>query len=93
MDWMEWIIIIYLFCINIISIVITIYDKKASKKRGKRIPEKELIFLTVIGGGIGMYITMLAFRHKTKHPKFMVGIPVIVAVEILLLLLLKFYLK
>ena len=68
---------IYLIVISLISIIVCIYDKKISRKNKVelRVPEKNLLLLSAFGGGIAMYITMLLVRHKTKHRKFMIGIP------------------
>ena len=57
-------------------------DKWKAKRGAWRIPEKTLMLLSFIGGGAAMYITMLLIRHKTKHVKFMVGIPLIIIAQI-----------
>ena len=68
---------------SLVSIVVCIYDKKISKKNKVelRIPEKTLLILSALGGSVAMYITMLTIRHKTKHFKFMVGIPAIMILQ------------
>ena len=74
----------YIAIISIISIIVCIYDKKISKKNKVelRIPEKVLLILSAIGGSVAMFITMLITRHKTKHVKFMLGIPVIMVLQV-----------
>lgn len=82
------ILLIYLLCISLISIVVCIYDKRISKK-GRvelRIPEQTLLLLSALGGAVAMYITMLLVRHKTKHKKFMIGIPLIIVLHIALII-------
>lgn len=71
---------IYIAIISLISVIVCIYDKKISKKNRVelRVPEKTLMFLSAIGGGVAMFITMLLIRHKTKHVKFMLGIPLLI---------------
>ena len=73
----------YILIISVISIVVCIYDKKISKKNRVelRTPEKTLLLLSALGGSVAMFITMLLIRHKTKHFKFMVGIPLIMIVQ------------
>ena len=73
----------YIAIMSTISIVVCIYDKKISKKNRVelRTPEKTLLLLSALGGSVAMYITMLIIRHKTKHFKFMVGIPVIMVLQ------------
>ena len=74
---------IYLAVISIIAVVVTCYDKIAATKRPKhRTPEATLLFISVLGGSVAMDITMQVIRHKTKHAKFMIGIPVIMLLQI-----------
>ena len=74
---------IYLGIISIISIVVCIYDKIAAKHFTKhRTRESTLLILSALGGSIAMFATMQLIRHKTKHAKFMVGIPVIIMLQI-----------
>ena len=79
----------YLAAISIISIIVCCYDKMAAKKFPKhRTRERSLLLLSALGGSLAMLITMLIIRHKTKHKKFMIGIPLIIALQIALALLL-----
>lgn len=71
------ILLIYLVVINIISIIVTIYDKMCAVKGKWRVKESTLLFLSALGGSVGMFITMQLIRHKTRHLKFMLGIPLI----------------
>ena len=68
----------YLAAISLVSIIVCIYDKWAAKHATKhRTPEATLLLLSALGGSVAMFATMLLIRHKTKHAKFMVGIPII----------------
>ena len=80
---------IWLAFISLISIVICIYDKVISKRDRVelRIPEKTLLLLSALGGSLAMYITMQIVHHKTKHAKFMIGIPVIMVLQVALIIL------
>lgn len=72
----------YIGIVSLVSVAVTSYDKRVSKIKGhRRVPEKALIILSLIGGSAAMYLTMLAIRHKTKHPKFMIGIPAIIVIQ------------
>ena len=76
-------ILAYLLIISIISVCVTIYDKWAAKKRPKeRTRESTLLLLSALGGSVAMLLTMYSIRHKTKHMKFMIGIPLIIAVQV-----------
>ena len=73
--------------ISVVAIVITVADKKASKRRKKkRIPETTLMLVGFFGGALPMYITMKVIRHKTKHKKFMIGLPVIIFLHTIIVL-------
>lgn len=76
---------IYMAAITLVTVIITVYDKYAAKKRPKnRVPEKTLLLFGILGGALGEYITMLAIRHKTKHKKFMLGLPLILILHTVL---------
>lgn len=83
-------ILFYLLIINLIGFVIMFIDKSRSIHKEWRVPEKNLIGLSMIGGSIGMLLGMNLFRHKTKHKKFTIGIPFILILQFLLIIL---YLK
>lgn len=74
--------IAYLVLINIAAFIIYGADKHKAKKGQWRIPEKTLIGVAVLGGSIGAVMGMRLFSHKTKHPKFYIGIPVIILLQI-----------
>jgi len=86
-------ILIYFLIISLITVTVTVYDKKAAKKFPRnRIPEKVLFILAIAGGSLAEFITMLKIRHKTKHLKFMIGLPVIFVVQLsILFVILKFF--
>lgn len=72
----------YLILINLAAVLVTLYDKWASRHaRGRRIKERHLFALAVLGGAAGMYLTMQIIRHKTRHPQFMWGLPLIFIVQ------------
>ncbi len=75
---------VYLAVVSIISVIVCIYDKIASKTQNVKLrtPEKKLLFFSLIGGSVAMFITMLLIRHKTKHAKFMLGIPAIIILQV-----------
>lgn len=59
-------------------------DKLRAKKHRWRIPEATLLAVAASGGSLGSLLGMYAFRHKTRKPKFYIGIPAMLAVQILL---------
>lgn len=78
------IILTYLFIINLLSFFIMLIDKQRAIHKEWRIPEKTLIWISVFGGTIGMLFGMYSFRHKTKHKKFIIGVPFILLMQIFL---------
>lgn len=78
--------------ILVTSVSLTLYDKIAAIKRKRRIPEKALFLFATVGGALPMYITMLTISHKTKHKRFMIGLPFIIAAQITVFVALKRFL-
>ena len=66
-------------------------DKAKAKHHAFRIPERVLFLVAVIGGSVGTWTGMYIFRHKTKHWYFVVGMPVILALQIALGCILRIY--
>ncbi|MGN0531664.1 MAG: DUF1294 domain-containing protein [Eubacterium sp.] len=83
MDSMYKAVIIYLAAINLLGIIVTIADKRKAVKGKYRIPELDLWLIAMLGGSVGTYITMKTIRHKTKHKKFMIGIPLVIIVQVI----------
>ncbi len=82
---------IYLIIINLIAVIVTIHDKRAAVKGTWRVKENTLLLISALGGSPAMYLTMLLIRHKTRKPKFMVGIPLILIVELIIVYLVLHY--
>ena len=82
------ILLAYFLLINAIGFLLMLVDKYKAKRNLWRIPEATLIWVAVIGGSIGSIAGMNLFRHKTKHAKFYIGLPVILALQIVLVYLL-----
>ena len=76
-------LVIYLLIINALGFLLMLIDKYKARKNLWRIPEKTLLGVALMGGSIGSYAGMQIFRHKTKHPRFYIGIPVIMAVQLI----------
>lgn len=76
---------IYLIIVNAAAFLLMLADKRKAKKKQWRIPEKVLFGSAIIGGSIGAILGMYAFRHKTKHTSFTVGMPIILALQIIAL--------
>ena len=81
------ILLVYLLIVNAIGFILMLTDKIKAKKNLWRIPEVTLFLVAAIGGSIGSILGMYTFRHKTKHVSFLLGMPLILAVQIVLVIL------
>ena len=79
-------LILYLLIINAAAFLLMLADKHKARKKLWRVPEATLLGAAAIGGSIGALMGMYLVRHKTKHLKFTVGIPVILALQVILLI-------
>ena len=79
--------LIYLILINAAAFICMLVDKQKAKKRLWRIPESTLLLLAAIGGSLGTYVGMQLCRHKTRKLRFSIGVPVMLAVHIMVLIL------
>ena len=80
---MSRIIFTYFIMINLIGFVIMFIDKSRAIHKEWRISERSLLFISLIGGSIGMFAGIHIFRHKTKHLKFTIGVPSIFIIQII----------
>ena len=85
--------LLYLLLINAAAFVLMLVDKHKAKRHLWRIPERTLMLSAALGGSIGALAGMYTVRHKTKHPKFTVGIPVILVLQITAIIFCYFYFK
>lgn len=82
-------IFIYLLTVNALGFLLMLADKHKARKNLWRIPEATLITVAVIGGSIGCLAGMYTFRHKTRHLKFTLGIPLILVLQLIALFLVR----
>ena len=75
-------ILAYLLIVNAAAFLLMLIDKVKAKKNRWRIQESTLMLWAAIGGSIGALAGMYTFRHKTRHRKFTIGIPAILALQI-----------
>lgn len=85
-----YILIPYLIFANLLSFLLMGLDKYKARKRLWRIKESTLFLTSVIGGSLGSLLGMFLFHHKTKHTKFLFGMPVILIIHILILFAILF---
>lgn len=74
-------IFLYLILMNALGFVLMLVDKYKARKNLWRIRESTLLLVAVLGGSVGSLIGMYTIRHKTRHPKFTLGIPAILLAQ------------
>ena len=75
---------------NAAVFLLTAYDKFAAKHLpGWRVPERLLLWLAALGGAAGEWLAMLLFKHKTRKPRFSVGVPAFLVIQVALIALLR----
>jgi uncharacterized membrane protein YsdA (DUF1294 family) len=84
-DVMRTLLIIYIIAINLIGFFIMGIDKRRARRRKWRVAEKTLFLIAALFGSVGILTGMYVFRHKTKHRSFTIGIPAILAAQLLLI--------
>ena len=82
---------VYLLIINALGFVIMLADKRSAQKKLWRIPESTLLTVAILGGSLGSLLGMRLFHHKTRKPKFYIGIPLILVLQLLFAAILLWY--
>ena len=83
-------LLIYVAVVNVTAFLMYGIDKWNARKGLWRIPEKTLLGIAAVGGSVGAYAAMQMFRHKTKKPKFYIGVPFIFVIQIGILLYISY---
>ncbi len=83
----------YLAAINLAGFLMMAVDKNKARKSQPRIRERSLFAVAWMGGSIGVLLGIYAFRHKTLHKRFTIGVPFIIAAQICAALFLKSFFK
>ena len=81
----------YLLFINIDAFALMALDKSRARRGKRRIPEATLFLVAVLGGSLGIIAGMYAFRHKTQHDSFTIGMPLILFFEAVLIALALYF--
>lgn len=77
---------LYLLIINAAAFLLMLADKRKARQNAWRIPETTLLGIAALGGSLGALLGMRLFHHKTRKPKFSIGIPLLLTSHILLLI-------
>ena len=82
--------IMYIILVNAAAFAAYGLDKGKAEKNKWRVPENILMLIVAAGGTIGALSGMLVFHHKTRKPKFVIGIPAILLVQVTALIALLY---
>lgn len=74
-------IILYLLIMNAAGVLFMHDDKRRAVQKKYRIPERVLLTIAFFGGSVGSYAAMYVFHHKTRKPRFSVGIPLMMVMQ------------
>ena len=80
-----YVLLIWFALISLVTAAVTVADKLRAKKHSFRVPERVLLIIAAIGGSLAEYAVMRIIRHKTLHKKFMIGLPLIMIAQIVVL--------
>ena len=78
------VLIYYLLGINLLTFFVYGIDKWKARRDKWRVPEATLLMLAALGGSVGALLGMFVFHHKTKHKKFLIGVPLILLAQLAL---------
>lgn len=83
-------ILLYSAVVSVFTFFVFGWDKSAAKQGHRRVPEKALFTLALVGGCPGAIAGMHILRHKTKHIQFRLGLPAILVFQTVLVLVILF---
>ena len=84
---------LYLTAVNAATFLVYGADKRRARKGQWRVPEKTLFLLPLLGGSVGGILGMRVFHHKTRHWYFQVGLPLILAAQLVVAFFLPQWLR
>lgn len=75
---------VWLFLASLVLLAVMGADKRRARRGLRRVPEKTLFLLALLGGAWGGWLGMRLFRHKTKHRSFVLGFPLLALLQLAL---------
>ena len=70
--------------LNVLEFSLIGHDKRAARRGKRRVRERTLLLLEALGGSLGVCFGMWAFHHKTLHPQFWYGLPLLLLLHLAL---------
>ena len=72
----------WLLAVCTAAVLIIAWDKNRARRHDWRVPENTMWLVALVGGSAAMYLTMLVVRHKTRHRRFMIGLPLLILAQV-----------
>ena len=82
------IVIAYLAAVNLLAFSLFGIDKRRARLGRWRVREATLLLAASVGGSVGALLGMRLFRHKTRKRRFTIGVPLILAAQVIAAVLL-----
>ena len=71
----------WLAAVSLLAVLLTAWDKSRARRHAWRVSEGTVWFVAVLGGCAAMCLTMLLVNHKTRHRRFMFGLPILLLAQ------------
>ncbi|WP_294622872.1 DUF1294 domain-containing protein [uncultured Roseovarius sp.] len=75
--------LIWAVAINLAALLFMAWDKRAARKRRRRVPEKRLLWIAALGGTPGIFAAIHGLSHKTRKQPFRRYLFLILAAQII----------
>ncbi len=82
------ILVLWLLVLNGAAFVMFWVDKRAAAARGRRIPERRLLQVALLGGALGAFAAQQTLRHKTRKQPFAARLALILGLQVCALIIL-----
>ena len=90
-EYLLYALLLYLAAINIVAFFLYGIDKWKARHDKWRVTEARLIAVALLGGSVGALLGMKVWHHKTQHPKFRFGLPLILFLHFAIALAAVYY--
>lgn len=91
LTYFQMITLTFIFLINVYSFGLFYIDKQRARRSKYRVSEKKLLLSAFLMGGLGAWVGMTKFRHKTQKTSFKIGVPAAALLTLTVISLILFY--
>jgi uncharacterized membrane protein YsdA (DUF1294 family) len=77
-----WVLAGYLVGVNVVTFAMYAWDKRAAVRGRRRIPERSLLAIALIGGSPAALVARRVLRHKTSKLSFRVSFALVVVIQL-----------